>query len=1481
MTFKHLNTQALHLAYLLTLTAVGATEGPVASFQFEDSAEFKTHWLTDNPVASSIESPRGEFGKAIDFSKTDGCLGVPYEPAQFKLGHLSETTGLTVAFWIKHKFEDRDGNHRIFTANGIDMAMTKGRDNLNFGIGGTASIRCLTHNLKLNPFDGEWHHIAITVDFSNSRENGILFVDGMATVPQDVSLLRDFNRADVNGRFIIGARNPGGSYPFRGSLDEIFFYDRPLSPHEVAHLVDGSLSAGVDQEIWLPQKAKLYGKTSATAKWSVAGPGKSKLGNSTATTTELTFDTPGDYTATFSEAGSGKKKSVKITVHPPAVPTVVIIAPVQGGYEPKTSYDLSAEITSPYQKGDTNFTWSHVSGPAETEIRIDKSSHLKATLRFPKPGLYEISGTSTIGKLSGSDHLQFLVQSAPPARHYTRLLSPTYSIDFDQPPSRSPLLTEAASGETGYKYFITSGPLPKLVPGARPFTGHAVDFTESECIGAVFNRHTNKDFGNLRSASGMGASFWIKGELPAPNANIAILGGVTFFADNKLEHAKGLRVRTKKNDYLVVPKDGETWNLFDNEWHHCTFSIDFTRKSGNVSIHIDGIERCSGDFSYENGYMDSMDVNRPSQWHHLAGRNIDFQTFNGALDDLAIFSRPLNTEDVKLLHEGPSAAQLSDLASAPTLVEAGSNQHHELTTSEVKLKGTLSNLHKGSTTEWTLLKGEGEAAFSSADQLETTVTLKHQFPSVNPNYGSYTFRLTSLSPAGVPTHDDVVVSIHKPIEKKARTLSAVPAPGVHPRILFSPEDLPAIRERCLNLPVAKASFARIKKISDRSLSATHVASGATYLALKEGKTIDVLPALATFKSDGAHNISGEAGSLYNIIYARSFIALIEKDQPKMQELSNVLSRLAAAHLTTYEPEYSNMLTHDACGVLGMAYDMLAMEMTEEQRRPVREILSRMTRFRQADGTSYEPSENCSNWKTFHDPIILAALAIEGEEGYDHRVFEDNIVKLRDFFTRYGVFPSGCAHEGWGYFNFGLNNASLSILATARRDENFFETTSLPGTLDMAFRNLATWSGAVRGNGDLPGGEINSPTALTQIAAWIYEDDAVCNYLEKAMEEGLVEGKKDPRNLHLLACIFGRDLSGAGDYGKATKPLPRDAFCKDTGYLSTRSSWDKDATHLVFRCRMDKFFLGHQHPDVNSFELWSHQRHWFIDPGKFEIENDRHATVLIDGIGGGGSLNWWTWPSMPGRFIYGEQSEDHVFGIGDAKNFYSYAVGPAKSPNGFVTDKLMESLGLSTEPVENPGLIWSDFTYPGTDIEALPYWRSQSISADFGYRGDTSKPIYIFNPVEKALRSAALYRNGPAFIVVTDDIKKDDKTHKYTWVANMLTDQIEVVSSGKDTLLLKHKSDPADKGPRMLVQLLGASGKTKLSLENFVIPASQSKVTRVDIEADDTVNPEFQVLLYPHKHGDPIPKIDTSAQSHQITIGEHVTTVHKGIASTDS
>ena len=86
---------------------------------------------------------------------------------------------------------------------------------------------------EIDLFDGEWHHVAVTVD---ENQDVILYVDGEENVTGAVGFL---DIPDANSMSI--GRNKdatpgGGQWFYEGLIDDLGVWERPLSPEEIAFI---------------------------------------------------------------------------------------------------------------------------------------------------------------------------------------------------------------------------------------------------------------------------------------------------------------------------------------------------------------------------------------------------------------------------------------------------------------------------------------------------------------------------------------------------------------------------------------------------------------------------------------------------------------------------------------------------------------------------------------------------------------------------------------------------------------------------------------------------------------------------------------------------------------------------------------------------------------------------------------------------------------------------------------------------------------------------------------------------------------------------------------------------------------------------------------------------------------------------------------------------------------------------------------------
>ncbi len=517
----------------------------------------------------------------------------------------------------------------------------------------------------------------------------------------------------------------------------------------------------------------------------------------------------------------------------------------------------------------------------------------------------------------------------------------------------------------------------------------------------------------------------------------------------------------------------------------------------------------------------------------------------------------------------------------------------------------------------------------------------------------------------------------------------------------------------------------------------------------------------------------------------------------------------------------------------------------------------MTRFRNSVGASVLPQDNSTNWKGFHDHLLPTVLAIEGEPGYDPHVMESTERKNSEFMTRYGIFDSGLPHEGYAYFTFGMTWMSPACFAITRRSEleNLMETTRFYQSIETAFRLLDR--DGIRSHHDVVGdstsgaGLINLPPRQVLLAKYLWPEDRMIDYLWKTLSRNLLAA--EDRRFGIFEAMWGEDVAYPEQtLAEAAEDIAAVKFCPDRGVVLARDRWDEDGLRLDFRCRMDKYNLGHQHSDVNAFELWGEGRIWIIDRGKFGgTVQEAQSCILIDGVSAF-SAGRNSWPSTPGRFVEFRDDRHATIACGDAKPFFEWSFNPPEH-----APKI---------EVEEHRVIWSDYYFP-RDVEVMPAWMAYSPITLNGY--GQVKPLYKMNPVQRAYRTAVMLKGKHPAVVIVDDYQKDDQPHDYVWMANVpFKESMVVVSQDAGSLVLRHKDD--SEGPFLLVKVLNAAGLDRgirLNRAPYKVGKEVIPSERIEIPCSNVVAPDYRVLLYPFAEGDPLPEVNVQAERITIAIGK--------------
>jgi hypothetical protein len=369
---------------------------------------------------------------------------------------------------------------------------------------------------------------------------------------------------------------------------------------------------------------------------------------------------------------------------------------------------------------------------------------------------------------------------------------------------------------------------------------------------------------------------------------------------------------------------------------------------------------------------------------------------------------------------------------------------------------------------------------------------------------------------------------------------------------------------------------------------------------------------------------------------------------------------------------------------------------------------------------------------------------------------------------------------------------------------------------------------------------------------------------------------------LLQLLAPADLGADASAGRAPAfpaYLPLSLHDPERGVLFARSAWTPDALALQFHARSDTTYPSHDHADRGAFFLTALGQAWSV-PSFRETESKYLSTVTIDGVGQG-------YFPTPARWVEVSETPAAVTATVDLSYCYDW--------------RWMKSSFLATDEqlAREPWLEWVReprdrllVRHPRDQWERDP---SPSVRAynEGWLAGDPrmwgAEDAWVlrtpYNPVKKAFRSLALVRGATPFVVLADDIRKDDAERLYEWrmILPMGVEAHDI--KGRDILLgpvgathasaalgqtsYKTVGKPlAPKGtPMLLVRVLELARPTHpeatppLAVETieFVKDDDVHQYTgrstglgRRLVLPSRSVEPRYRVLLFPHRAGEPLP-----------------------------
>jgi hypothetical protein len=635
--------------------------------------------------------------------------------------------------------------------------------------------------------------------------------------------------------------------------------------------------------------------------------------------------------------------------------------------------------------------------------------------------------------------------------------------------------------------------------------------------------------------------------------------------------------------------------------------------------------------------------------------------------------------------------------------------------------------------------------------------------------------------------------------------SPVPAPGVHPRILFSPEDVPEIARRLNGTVAGRQGRIENAAILRRTLWDPLADEGKIFQKLARGDTADlqwpedegrfVVKDGTLQYNPGQHLFAGyrprlattvHAGYLPALLALAAFECLLDGDSARGRQVAAAIAeyyRLREPLIDRLNGEYHErrLAARDewrpmhqlvSAENLPWAYDCAATWMTPAERAVMQRVIAKATAGKRSYGASAPTRWRDTNWVAWDLSHLMTALAIEGETGADPEARRVGLETLRAFLD-WGFSPGGVIFETNGKNASGLKYACLSLTALARRGDNLIGHPHLRAfslaqcqmvvpTADLNVSN-GTW-------GNTPVARMNAGTLanyfpadpaadwLLRIAAPDQENFDATAYA--AQVAARIE--REPRSFNPLdffqafSVIQVRDWRGTRDAQGRLRPVTdRSALKAESsfadsvhGVLSARSGPERDAAFLMFEARPDLRGVGHQHHDAGHFYFTALGLPWAVEAGPKNSYSLDHNVVAIDGQGLADVVFAPRVDLLPPSI-----TPQAAFATANLKNAYDHGWVTPMHP--YWRDPAQVDGTRAITPETDPLLVEY---YRGTQHTKTRLWGTSYFTENWG-------PIMRVagNAVEVAYRSAGLVRGLRPYALIVDDRRKDTGEHLYEWL----------------------------------------------------------------------------------------------------------------------
>jgi hypothetical protein len=499
----------------------------------------------------------------------------------------------------------------------------------------------------------------------------------------------------------------------------------------------------------------------------------------------------------------------------------------------------------------------------------------------------------------------------------------------------------------------------------------------------------------------------------------------------------------------------------------------------------------------------------------------------------------------------------------------------------------------------------------------------------------------------------------------------VPPPGVYPRILFSPEDVPIIAKRIESQVLGKKSLIEMEVLFKKSWWNPDADDGKLFDKLSSGDIAEFRTKHALFNEHPFAQykpgiMNSHVAYIPECLTAMGLYALLKNDDGLGKKVAHAFVnyyRLREPFIdawnSTSDSEFgSSAIQGDGSlfamngngstthwrGMhgtvahmnLGLGFDFCAKWMDDTQKKEMYRIIAKATYGRRAYGQDAPIRFRDVNWVGWDLPHYLALLAIEGQEGIDREALEENQKTVRAF-CEWGIDPSGVVFESNGKSPGSFQFVLHSMVALARRGENLFGHPHWRNLL-VGQIQMTSPSGRVvvnSGTQYAPHSRQKLSPSLVDAFKAFYPEQRLSDYL-------LTQFRSDPEEAHRWSLAFNpetyaqeiakerrlrlpsptypgfvRSVLYDTDYLPATREelaLPLDFHAPVQGIASSYSDRSTNGIWICLQVRPNHYLgAGHHHADAGMFHFSGLGVDWFTESTQHQNYMGKlHNQVLVDG-----------------------------------------------------------------------------------------------------------------------------------------------------------------------------------------------------------------------------------------------------------------------------